>query len=184
MYRLLGILCLLFNAVYSQAADWVPPGFETLAEPQVTEVDVYYGGYYLTSALARFTLNEISFLAPEELVQQIPDIADPQSTAVLLGKPLPTNTSKLCHSDFQLDCGSLDTDNVAVIFDRSQLRVWIFIAPGQLLTRNPQDARYLPDPELVCLSMRAMHFISAEPVRTFPTICIPMPSSPGAPVIW
>jgi hypothetical protein len=50
------------DSAASAAGGWVPPGFESLNEPQTMEVDIWYGGYYLTSSLARFDFSELGVI--------------------------------------------------------------------------------------------------------------------------
>ena len=58
-------------------AQWVPPGFESLNEPQVTEIDLYYGGEYLASVFARFNQQELSFLDADSITLLLNNIRDP-----------------------------------------------------------------------------------------------------------
>lgn len=126
------------------AEDWIPPGFETLGEPQTTAVDVYYGGYFLTSTLARFDHNELRFSDPQALVLRVADLKDPDAASALLARPLPLNTDQICHSGFQLDCGTLQPEDLGIIFDRGNLRAWLFVDQALLKTRQASDSKYLP----------------------------------------
>jgi len=124
--------------------DWVPVGFEELDEPQETEVDLFYGGFYLVSVRSRFTDVDILILDPDKLIDTLVDLKDPGSFRELLEAPLYTNANKLCKNRSSINCGVLTTDSVGVIFDQSSLRMDLFIAPDLLKTRTPQQLAFLP----------------------------------------
>ncbi|MFT7547836.1 MAG: hypothetical protein ACI9VI_001677 [Candidatus Azotimanducaceae bacterium] len=123
----------------------VPAGFETLSEPQITEIDVMYGGNYLISTLARFTFEELTFLDPSSIVERLPNLIDPTEIALLLQRPLPTNAPLMCRSDFQVDCGSLTPIDVGAIFNRNEFSAQLFIAAELLETTSATESRFLPD---------------------------------------
>jgi Mat/Ecp fimbriae outer membrane usher protein len=124
---------------------WVPPGFEDLNEPQTMEVDVWYGGYYLTSALARFTFEELRFLTPQAITDQIPTLNDAERMQSLLSEGMPTNSGLVCRSEFEIDCGALQAEDIGIIFDRTNFRASLFIASENLSVADSQTSRYLPD---------------------------------------
>lgn len=125
--------------------EWVPPGFETLNEPQVMEVDIWYGGYFIASSLARFTFEELRFLEPETFIPQIPNLNDAGEIQRLLSQALPTNSGLGCRSEFEIDCGTLRPEGVGIIFDRSSFRAALFIGPENLSVTDSGASRYLPD---------------------------------------
>lgn len=145
-------------------SDWVPPGFENLNQPQVTEIDVYYGGFYLTSVLAEFTDREVSILDRERLIENLPGLKDPQGFELLLDNTFDAHTELLCFSEFQVDCGTLETDSVELIFDRSALRMWLFIAPTLLQSATSEQLRFLPPSGagLTYLNQSALYFSGEE----------------------
>ena len=126
------------------SSNWIPPGFENLNQPQVTEVDIYYGGFYLTSIFAEFTDREVTILDREGLIENLPGLKDPEAFDLLLDKRFDAHPEALCYSAFQVDCGNLETDSVAMIFDRAQLRLWLFIAPSLLQEATSDQLRFLP----------------------------------------
>lgn len=123
---------------------WVPAGFENLNVTQTTEVDVYYGGFYLTSVLAQFNNSEITILNRSQLINSLSDLIDPINFEVLLSSSFDTHPELLCQSNYQIDCGILETNSVEVIFDNSTLRLWLFISPNLLVSENLNDFRFLP----------------------------------------
>ena len=125
-------------------ANWVPPGFENLNQPQVTEIDVYYGGYYLTSVLAEFTDQQVTVLETGKLVEQVGNIKNVDAFLALMNEPLDAHVDLVCFSEFQSDCGTLDTESVDIIFDKALLRMWLFIAPGMLQDAGSDVLRFLP----------------------------------------
>ena len=128
----------------SRTDDWVPEGFEDLNQAVVNEVDVYYGGYYLTSVLASFSRTMITFLAPEQLAQTVRDLETPEQFEALLAEPLYANPELICGSRYSIDCGKLQTESVEVIFDVSKLRADLFIGSRFLKLRTLDQLEYLP----------------------------------------
>lgn len=146
------------------SSNWVPPGFENLNQPQVTEIDVYYGGYYLTSVLAEFTDQEVTILDTGAVTEQVNDLKNAETFQAHLNGPLYAHPELLCYSEFQTDCGTLETDSVEVIFDRSLLRMWLFISPELLLDADANIVRYLPPSEagLSFMNQTAAYFTTEE----------------------
>ena len=144
--------------------DWVPPGFENLNQPQVTEIDVYYGGYFLTSVLAEFTDQQVTVLDTAGLTAQVSGLKNPEAFQSLLNEPLDAHTELLCFSEFQTGCGTMETDSVAVIFDRSLLRLWLFIAPELLQDAGTDIIRFLPPSAagLSFMNQTAAYFTTRE----------------------
>jgi outer membrane usher protein FimD/PapC len=123
---------------------WVPPGFEDLAAPQTTLVDISFGGYYLISTMVRFSPEEVVILDPQAVVDRLPDLIDPEAFAQALARPFYPNSELLCRSQFQQDCERIETDGVDLIFDRSQLHISLFIGSPLLKTRTAEQMKYLP----------------------------------------
>ncbi|MBT8098970.1 MAG: hypothetical protein KJO82_04430, partial [Gammaproteobacteria bacterium] len=61
-----------------------PPGFEDLSGPQVTQVDVYFGGEFVTATMARFDFEAVELLAPREVVDAIPGVIEPDTVLAAL----------------------------------------------------------------------------------------------------
>ena len=125
-------------------SDWVPEGFEELDELQETEVDLFYGGFFLTSVKSKFTGVDILIQDVDILVSKLEDLKDPGRFRELLITPFYNNADKICPARSSVSCGDLTTDTVAVIFDRARLRVDLFIAPELLKTRTLQQLAFLP----------------------------------------
>lgn len=143
---LAGLLALAFLSQGQETeAQAVPPGFEFLNEPQLTEIDIHYGGYYIVSTLAEFNLNSVTLINPEEVSTRVPDVLNVEALTGLLSRPLDANQQKLCISDFEPACGMLAPTDVGIIFDRSKLRATLFISPDLLETRQASSAKYLPE---------------------------------------
>lgn len=136
--------CCLLIAVDIFAADFVPPGFEELLEPQTTEVDIYFGDRYLLSTLATYTPNEVTFEDPGEIVDHIPDLLQAETIRDELGQPLSTNSELVCLKQNQSNCGKVEAETVEVIFDESRFRADLFVAPRFLAVRSAVDSKFLP----------------------------------------
>ncbi len=122
----------------------VPAGFEGLLEPQITQVDVYYGGSFLVSTLASFTPTDIKFLHPDQIVSRIPDLLDAEPLLRALSINLGNNSQLVCLRDTQTGCGRIEPELVEVIFDDSQFRADLFIAARLLAIRSALTDKYLP----------------------------------------
>lgn len=134
------------DSAASAEGGWVPPGFESLNEPQTMEVDIWYGGYYLTSSLARFDFSELVLLLPDEVVALIPDLIAPEGEIrTLLSEPLATNSGMACRSAFEVDCGRLETEEVGIIFDRTYFRLSLFVGSKYLSVIDSTQSQYLAD---------------------------------------
>lgn len=107
-------------------------------------MDVYYGGFYLTSVLAEFNNSEVTILDHSQLINSLSNLKDPLNFDVLLSTAFDTHSELLCQSNYQIDCGILETNSVEVIFDNSTLRLWLFISSNLLESENLSDARFLP----------------------------------------
>ncbi len=125
-------------------SSFVPPGFEDLLEPQTTVVDVYYGSTYLTSSTATYTPSTISFLTPQDIVDRIPDLLEPELIAATLAGEMPSNAELICYGQRSTGCGTIETETVDVIFDEGHFRADLFIAPALLSVRSAINSRYLP----------------------------------------
>lgn len=138
----------------------VPAGFEFLSQPQMTEVDVYYGGYLLASTMAEFDYETLTFKATSSISNRIPDLLDPEQVDRLLSNPLPLNSDKLCQSRYATDCGVLKPDSLGIIFDRNTLQASLFIAPQMLAVNSEHSDIFLPESSsgLSFLSDNSVHF--------------------------
>lgn len=123
---------------------FVPPGFEFLMEPQTTQIDIYYGGSYLTSTLATFTPNEITLLDPTGVVARLPDLLDREMVTEHLSGELNTNSGLVCITENQSNCGTIDPENAELIFDENRFRADLFLSPDLLTVRTAGIDPYLP----------------------------------------
>lgn len=121
-----------------------PEGFESLQEPQTTLVDVYFREQLLGQFLARYTPQWIAFERPDRVVAAVPNVADSKTLETALSGRLAGNAEQLCAPGEQ-DCGFVETDTAAVLFDRSSFQVELFVDPG-LLQKPNWGPRYLEAP--------------------------------------
>jgi len=128
-------------------ATGVPPGFESLLEPQLTVVDLYYGGRMLMTTLARYTPESIELLKPEQIAAQVPGLLQPEQLVKTLSQPLSTHSDRICLTQGQPLCGRLTPDTAGVIFDESRFRVTLFINPDWLEPPKPAAAQFLQPPQ-------------------------------------
>ncbi|MGI9275297.1 MAG: CS1-pili formation C-terminal domain-containing protein [Endozoicomonas sp.] len=126
------------------ALDHPPPGFEQLARPQKTLVDVYYGDRFLLSTLATYTPTGIELENPDTVVKLISDIRQPEVISKALSDVLPTNTEFLCDTPSRVDCGTLEPEVAGVLFDESRFRLDLFINRRFLELHPFSHGKYLP----------------------------------------
>lgn len=123
---------------------FVPPGFEFLLEPQTTQVDIYYGGAYLTSTLATFTPNDITLLDPAYVVSKISDLLDPEQIIEYFTGKLSSNSALVCLTTNQSNCGKLNPATAEVIFDENRFRLDLFLSQDLLAVRDAGIDPFLP----------------------------------------
>ncbi|MFK8017031.1 MAG: TcfC E-set like domain-containing protein [Gammaproteobacteria bacterium] len=131
---------------FVQSASTPPPGFEDLAEPQMTLVDLYLGGRFKVATMARYDLTTIELLNPADVVTALSNLVDPQTVRNALSGPLPRNDQYLCANPAQTDCATLQPDVAGVTFDDSAFRVDLYLNPAQLAQQRLDTQRYLPAP--------------------------------------
>lgn len=122
----------------------VPPGFESLAEPQTTLIDVYYAGEFIMSQLATFTSEEITLSNPKAIVERIPTLLDPSTIETALAGSQPGHPELVCSYQSQTNCGDISPETVALIFDEEQFRVDLFVNANYLSVQSTQRQKYLP----------------------------------------
>ena len=137
----------LANDEFRATVQGPPAGFESLLEPQITAVDVYFGGRFLVTSLAEFTDDTLRFLQPERIVESVGQWRDRALAADLLAQDLPTHDHLLCHGLQSPDCGTLVPETLGVIFDVTRFTAELFVAPQLLARPDTQAQRYLPEGE-------------------------------------
>jgi hypothetical protein len=122
----------------------VPPGFESLLEPQTTIVDVYFAGEFVDAQLATFTNGEIRFSDPNKIVEKIPTLLDPQAVQNAMTGGIPTHTELVCYYSGQDNCGDLEPGIAGVIFNDGIFRADLFINNQYLSISNIAHRKFLP----------------------------------------
>ena len=136
-------LALAQNPVFL-AMDSAPAGFEDLAAPQRSLVDIYYGNRYLTSQIATFSPQMIRLSDPAMVVRLIDNITDPSRVEDALSGELQTHAGDVCPTRQSRNCGLLYPAVAGVIFDEDRFRVDVFVNRQLLLTRDAEVRKYLP----------------------------------------
>ncbi|MGI9324756.1 MAG: TcfC E-set like domain-containing protein [Pseudomonadales bacterium] len=122
-----------------------PPGFEDLSGPQTTEADVYFNGEYLLSTFVEYDLYSVTIDDPATVTYAIATLIEPGRIAAELRGPQPNNADKLCHRRSGSDCGILEPEVVAVMFNQSKFRLDLFLHPDTLNIQELVADRYLPE---------------------------------------
>ncbi len=142
---------------FISASDAPPLGFENLAGPQTTQLDVYYGGRLQVTTMARYELDTIEFLNPAEVVMAIPNVADRLMVEEALTGPLQANADRICRYPGQADCGVLEPPIAGVIFDETRFRLDLFVAPFALKAQTVHTSKFLPAPTA---DFSSLHMVS------------------------
>lgn len=108
-----------------------PEGFEDLDAPQSSLVDLYFRGELLGQYLASYAPGWVAFERPEQVVADLPGVAEPDALRRALTGRLDSNAQRICEPGEE-DCGYVETDTAAVIFDRARFRVDLFVDPDLL----------------------------------------------------
>jgi hypothetical protein len=121
-----------------------PPGFEHLTEPQITEIDVFFGDRSVGSAIVMFTELSVEFEDPPALIDLIPGVLDKPKVVTALSGSLETNADRLCGITRTADCGLISPAIAGVIFDADHFRVDIFVNPDLLARGVSPIEKFLP----------------------------------------
>ena len=121
----------------------VPAGFEALMLEQTTLVDVYFAGRYVVSTLGSFTPVTVSFDSPQDIVELIPTLIDPQAVLAALEGDLDTNSEMRCYARQQSGCGLLEPAVAEVIFNTDTYRADLFVNPALLAVHSSVVQKYL-----------------------------------------
>lgn len=123
----------------------VPKGFEDADMGETTSVDVFYGNVFLLSTLASYTNNYIEFEQAEAVSRSLPNLISPDIILEDLRGKIDTNSDKVCQSNNQFqECGNLNPETVAIIFDEGRFRADVFINPNLLSVQALDFNKYLP----------------------------------------
>lgn len=124
----------------------VPEGFEQLAAPQATNVDVVFGGDKIGSFRAVYSPKTIAFVSPEEIVAAIPALKPETAEKVkqALTGELPTQIEAACGHIITKDCGILKPDVAGVIFYEESFRADLFVSSSLLAVQDTHMERILP----------------------------------------
>lgn len=127
-----------------------PAGFEQLAAPQETMIDVFFGDEKLGSYRAVYTPSNIAFATPEEIVSKIPSLKAENSATVqkALSGDLSANTDRMCNRVSRDDCGILKPQVAGVIFYDSRFRADLFVNPEMLQIQDKSQRILPPAPEI------------------------------------
>jgi len=122
-----------------------PPGFELLAKDphQHTYISVFYGGDFLSNAMADFDNDSLTLEDPQKIVAKIPGLLPQKRQEVLraLSQKLPANANLLCPFSQGWNCHQLFPKIAGVIFDAQNYRADVFINPKELdlIRRGPGE---------------------------------------------
>lgn len=134
-------------SVFSIANAKVPSGFELLLTEHHTELDVYFGGRYRGSVFASYTPGKVRFSQPENVLKLLSDIEPAHRAAVYKGlsEEFSANAERICRSEQQTDCGTIEPETIGIIFDDTRFRVDLFINPTYLSVIAAKKDKYIPN---------------------------------------
>ncbi|WP_444888095.1 TcfC E-set like domain-containing protein [Microbulbifer sp. JMSA008] len=122
----------------------VPAGFADLTKPQRIVADLYYGGRSLGSALIIAEPEFVRFVEPEEAIKLLPVSLNPERLLLSLQASLKKNSDRICRDNSQTDCGFINPEYFAVIYDEERYRLDVFFSPELLPQQEALTDRYLP----------------------------------------
>lgn len=122
----------------------VPKGFENYKAISTMNVPVYINGRIVTTTMVKFDDNTIEILNPESVISRVPTLSDANKKRVLkaLSQKLPNHNEKLCKLDAPKSlgygniCEALTPEVAGVIFNPSNLNLYVFINPKFLESTN------------------------------------------------
>jgi len=125
--------------------DDVPAGFENLAGPQIQYVDIYFNERKIGATSITATPEIVTFDNPAEVAQMLSSLKSSVPIETLLVGPFDTNGHLICYTTGDPPgCGFVEADPVAIIYNESDLRVDLFIAPELQSVQSLERLRYLP----------------------------------------
>lgn len=124
----------------------IPEGFEGLDGPRETAVDLFYGGLKIGSFRAIYTPTKIAFANVDEIVSKIPAVKSDSLSKIkdALTGELPTHASAICGPVPEENCGRLEPEIIALIFDESKFSAEVFINPSMLEVQDSHTEKILP----------------------------------------
>lgn len=123
-----------------------PSGFENLLEPQRSVIDIYVDDALVGTAGATFAPGWIAFDDPQALAAMLPRLTEPGAVAAALTGRLDPHVGLICPANGGA-CPVLAPQIAGVVFDRSNFRAQIIIAPAFRMSRDPAASAYLPAPQ-------------------------------------
>lgn len=120
----------------------IPEGFDDLTSPQVTQVDIYYGGRFLDAIKAEYSSTFLELMDPDKVVSLIPGITNSPLLIDALSGPLDRHDAFICYSG--KDCPAYRPEVAGIVFEESQFRVTVYINPDFLAPADLMSDRYLP----------------------------------------
>ena len=123
-----------------------PPGFRELASEREVLVDVYSGGRKVAEARALAKPGTLRFRAPRELLGKLPDVVPGIELETSLAGELATNSKSACSLSKNKDCGALDPEVLAIIYDEDHFRVDLFINRRFFRISRTTRSGFLPAP--------------------------------------
>ncbi|MCA9515340.1 MAG: CS1-pili formation C-terminal domain-containing protein [Myxococcales bacterium] len=126
----------------------VPPGFEDLAGPETTFVDVYWAGLRLGQFRATFGQGRLRFEDPAAVVAKVPNVIGKAEVTQALTGDLDAHEGKVCGTRTKAPgCGRLEPEVAAILFDSSKYKVTVFVAPVFLSSLAGRPREYLDSPD-------------------------------------
>ena len=129
---------------FSLPLESIPESFRDIAAQQTTIADIYYGGRSLGSMQITYTYDTIHISDPDSLIDQIADIKEPNQVKAALSGSIPSNPAHICSGAGDGNCGRLTPEIAGVIYDPEKFRADLFISRDYLVTRTPEQQKYLP----------------------------------------
>ena len=109
--------CLALTYCYCCHAE-MPPGFDDLPKEEISLVDVYVNKKEVVKTTATFDTETITFDHPQEIIDNLSQLKDPQVVLKRLTKPFATNEDKACQPEIKkkVACDFIQTKTIQMVF--------------------------------------------------------------------
>ncbi|WP_440651907.1 TcfC E-set like domain-containing protein [Cysteiniphilum sp. 19S12-1] len=122
----------------------IPKGFENYQAISTMNVPVYINGRIVATTMVKFDDATIEIINPVSVINRVPTLSDANKQKVLevLSQKLPNHSERLCKLDAPKSvgygniCEALTPEIAGVIFNPSNLNLYVFINPKFLESTN------------------------------------------------
>ena len=143
LYIAIVIFFITLFATHALYAEFIPEGFNDLSTEEEGEVKVYYNNRVIGETEAIFDDDFFEFLDKQFLINKLTFTKDSALTANYFMKRLDPHVDSICYEKNIRKCPFLSPKSVAVIFDREEYKVYLYINANLLKPAVAESYRYV-----------------------------------------